>query len=150
MRSEFVNLQLRHLFDVNAQQFLRRIFLAVSIFIFKVDRQGIRLNVSNPDKDDENESKPKIIVSNYVSDPLIVMAGDEFDLTMTLMNTHKEKAVKNIKKGIRFRLCVRHNVKPQGFVHRAFRPDGIEIKRIAAVDRRKNIAGFLSRILQLL
>lgn len=60
-------------------------------------KQYAGVNVSNPDKDDENESKPKIIVSNYVSDPLIVMAGDEFDLTMTLMNTHKEKAVKNIK-----------------------------------------------------
>lgn len=61
-------------------------------------KQFAGVNVSNPDKDDEeNTSKPKIIVSNYVSDPLIVMAGDEFDLTMTLMNTHKEKAVKNIK-----------------------------------------------------
>lgn len=60
-------------------------------------KQYAGVNVSNPDKDDENESKPKIIVSNYVSDPLIVMAGDEFDLTMTLMNTHKDKAVKNIK-----------------------------------------------------
>lgn len=60
-------------------------------------KQFAGVNVSNPDKDDENASKPKIIVSNYVSDPLIVMAGDEFDLTMTLMNTHKEKAVKNIK-----------------------------------------------------
>lgn len=60
-------------------------------------KQFAGVNVSNPDKDEENASKPKIIVSNYVSDPLIVMAGDEFDLTMTLMNTHKEKAVKNIK-----------------------------------------------------
>lgn len=61
-------------------------------------KQFAGVNVSNPDKDDEeNTSKPKIIVSNYECDPLIVMAGDEFDLKMTLMNTHKEKAVKNIK-----------------------------------------------------
>lgn len=60
-------------------------------------KQFAGVNVSNPDKDEENKSKPKIIVSNYESDPLIVMAGDEFDLKMTLMNTHKEKTVKNIK-----------------------------------------------------
>ncbi len=61
-------------------------------------KQFAGANVSNPDKDDnENTSKPKIIVSNYVCDPLIVMAGEEFDLKLTLMNTHKDKAVKNIK-----------------------------------------------------
>lgn len=61
-------------------------------------KQFAGVNVSNPDKDeDENTSKPKIIVSNYVCDPLIVMAGEEFDLKLTLMNTHKDKAVKNIK-----------------------------------------------------
>ncbi len=61
-------------------------------------KQFAGVNVSNPDKDEEeNTSKPKIIVSNYVCDPLIVMAGEEFDLKLTLMNTHKEKAVKNIK-----------------------------------------------------
>ncbi len=60
-------------------------------------KQFAGVNVSNPDQDEENTSKPKIIVSNYECDPLIVMAGEEFDLKMTLMNTHKEKAVKNIK-----------------------------------------------------
>ncbi|MBR2851225.1 MAG: hypothetical protein IKB91_02395, partial [Anaerotignum sp.] len=30
-------------------------------------------------------------------DPLIVMAGEEFDLNLTLLNTHKEKTVSNIK-----------------------------------------------------
>ncbi len=59
-------------------------------------KQFAGVNVSNPEKD-ENSSKPKIIVSNYSCDPLIVMAGQEFDLNMTLMNTHKDKAVKNIK-----------------------------------------------------
>ncbi len=43
------------------------------------------------------KSKPKIIVSDYVCDPIIVMAGNEFDLTMTLMNSHKYKSVHNIK-----------------------------------------------------
>ena len=61
-------------------------------------RQFAGVNVSNPDNDDdEKSSKPKIIVSDYKCDPLIVMAGEEFDLNMTLMNTHRQKAVSNIK-----------------------------------------------------
>lgn len=60
-------------------------------------KQFAGVNVNNPDDDEENQSKPKIIVSKYVCDPLIVMAGEEFDLNMTLLNTHKDKAVKNIK-----------------------------------------------------
>ncbi len=60
-------------------------------------KQFAGVNVYNPDDEDEQKSKPKIIVSNYQSDPLIVMAGQEFDLTMTLMNTHSSKAVENIK-----------------------------------------------------
>jgi len=59
-------------------------------------RQFAGVNVHNADSE-ENSSKPKIIVSNYVSDPLIVMAGEEFDLNLTLLNTHKEKTVSNIK-----------------------------------------------------
>lgn len=61
------------------------------------------VNISNPDADntgtneDKKTSKPKIIVSEYNSDPLIVMAGEEFDLTMTFLNTHQTKTVKNIK-----------------------------------------------------
>ena len=61
-------------------------------------KQYAGVNISNPSKEgEENTSKPKIIVSNYSCDPLIVMAGQEFDLNLTLMNTHKQKAVKNIK-----------------------------------------------------
>ncbi len=68
-------------------------------------KQYAGVNVSNPKKDkedekdeeDEKKSKPKIIVSDYVCDPIIVMAGNEFDLTMTLMNSHKYKSVHNIK-----------------------------------------------------
>lgn len=65
-------------------------------------KQYAGANVSNPEGDkkegeEEKTSKPKIIVSKYVCDPMIVMAGSEFDLTMTFMNTHTEKAAKNIK-----------------------------------------------------
>ena len=64
--------------------------------------QYVGVTVSNPeadDKDDETISKsvPKIIVSNYVVEPLIVMAGKEFDLDLTYMNTHSTKGVYNIK-----------------------------------------------------
>ena len=61
-------------------------------------RQFAGVNVSNPDNDEDGKtSKPKIIVSDYQCDPLIVMAGEEFDLNMTLLNTHREKTVSNIK-----------------------------------------------------
>ena len=53
------------------------------------------VNITNADGD--KESKPKIIVSEYSSDPVIVMAGETFDLTMTFLNTHYDKAVKNVK-----------------------------------------------------
>lgn len=65
---------------------------AVSTF-----KQFAGVNVSNPDSDEENASKPKLIVSNYACDPLIVMAGQEFDLNMEILNTHASKGVKNIK-----------------------------------------------------
>lgn len=60
-------------------------------------KQFAGVNVSNPDSDEENASKPKLIVSNYSCDPLIVMAGHEFDLNMEILNTHASKGVKNIK-----------------------------------------------------
>ena len=53
------------------------------------------VNINNADGD--GESKPKIIVSQYTSDPMIVMAGEEFDLTMAFLNTHAQKTVKNVK-----------------------------------------------------
>ena len=65
-----------------------------------IQYQGV--NISNPeeDKKEDDEKKtstPKIIVSSYKSDPIIVKAGQEFDLDMTFLNTSSEKAVKNIK-----------------------------------------------------
>ena len=66
-------------------------------------KQFAGVNVTNPDNDKEEEdedeqiSTPKIIISKYMSDPVIVMAGEEFDLNLTLLNTHREKGVENIK-----------------------------------------------------
>ena len=61
--------------------------------------QGV--NVSNPDadkkeEDDKKISVPKIIISDYSVNPLIVQAGREFDLSMTFKNT-ATKGIKNIK-----------------------------------------------------
>ena len=62
-------------------------------------KQYAGVNVNNPKKDEEDEktSKPKIIVNKYNCDPVIVMAGEEFDLTMEFLNTHSEKNVRNVK-----------------------------------------------------
>lgn len=51
----------------------------------------------NIENGDGGSSKPKIIVSKYESDPLIVMAGEEFDLNLSLLNTNSAKSVQNIK-----------------------------------------------------
>jgi len=40
---------------------------------------------------------PKIIINRYVSDPVIVRAGDSFSLSVSFMNTHAGKTVQNIK-----------------------------------------------------
>lgn len=40
---------------------------------------------------------PKIIISNYNSSPVLVQAGQTFNLTMTFLNTHSGKTVHNIK-----------------------------------------------------
>lgn len=66
-------------------------------------KQYAGANITNPKADEKEEedskavNKPKIIVSDYQADPIIVMAGSEFDLTMTFLNTHAQKRVKNIK-----------------------------------------------------
>ncbi|MBR5467735.1 MAG: hypothetical protein IKU80_00740, partial [Firmicutes bacterium] len=60
-----------------------------------VVKQYAGVNISNADGD--GTSKPKIIVSRYESDPVLVLAGEEFDLTMEFLNTHSEKSVKNVK-----------------------------------------------------
>lgn len=62
------------------------------------------VNIVNPKADEKEEeeeekniSRPKIIVNDYECDPIIVKAGEEFDLTMYFKNTHREKEAKNVK-----------------------------------------------------
>jgi len=59
--------------------------------------QGV--NVFNPDDDDDDEpsriSTPRIIVSDFRSTPMIVQAGQEFDLELEFLNT-SNRVVRNI------------------------------------------------------
>jgi len=60
------------------------------------------VNVKNPEadkkeEDEEKKSMPKIIISRYEADPIVVRAGENFDLTIAFLNTHSEKTIKNIK-----------------------------------------------------
>jgi len=66
--------------------------------------QGV--NVFNPepeddDRDNNNDptriSTPRIIVSDFRSNPMIVQAGQEFDLEISFMNTSSERVVRNIR-----------------------------------------------------
>ena len=62
------------------------------------------VNVYNPEEEEEeeeeeseNRSVPKIIISRYSSEPNIVEAGQEFDLSLTFKNTSRESSVRNVK-----------------------------------------------------
>lgn len=64
------------------------------------------VNIYNPDKENEDEegkdedkktSTPKIIISRYKCDPVIVEAGKSFNVEMTFKNTHPVKTIKNIR-----------------------------------------------------
>ncbi|MEA4815497.1 MAG: hypothetical protein VB120_01355 [Lachnospiraceae bacterium] len=64
----------------------------------KTVSQYAGVNVSNTSEDaDGKVSTPKIIISEYSCDPIIVMASQEFNLSMTFLNTHPSKDVRNIK-----------------------------------------------------
>jgi uncharacterized repeat protein (TIGR01451 family) len=60
-------------------------------------------NVYNPepeedeDEDDGPRSVPRIIISDYTVEPLIVMANTEFDLSLTMLNTHSQRTIGNIR-----------------------------------------------------
>ncbi|MCL2397877.1 MAG: hypothetical protein FWC93_07430 [Defluviitaleaceae bacterium] len=62
------------------------------------------LAVYNPPEDEREpdedlvRSTPRIIIDRYVlgPDPAVVMANSEFDLTLTILNTHSSRAIGNI------------------------------------------------------
>ena len=59
------------------------------------------VNISNPDDDDDDDDRernlPKIIISDYYSNPTIVTAGETFDLSMTFFNSHPTRPISNIR-----------------------------------------------------
>ncbi len=55
------------------------------------------LNVVNHKFDDIDVGRPKIIVSDYSTEPEILRAGETFDFSYTLKNTHTGKEARNIK-----------------------------------------------------
>lgn len=70
--------------------------------------QYIGVSIQNPEKDKEKEKEeeeedttrntvPKIIISEYSTDPVMVSAGENFTLRMKFLNTNKVKAVENMK-----------------------------------------------------
>jgi hypothetical protein len=58
--------------------------------------------IENPEEEEEEEDKtlntvPKIIISEYSTEPVMVNAGENFTLRMKFLNTNKIKAVQNMK-----------------------------------------------------
>lgn len=49
------------------------------------------------DEEDDSNTIPKVIVSEYSTNPQVVDAGSNFDLSLTFFNTSKIKTVRNIK-----------------------------------------------------
>ncbi|WP_069998254.1 COG1361 S-layer family protein [Cellulosilyticum sp. I15G10I2] len=65
------------------------------------------VNVVNPDKDEEgSETKkgtPKVIIGHYKSEPVVVRAGEQFDLEIGFLNAHKTQSVHNLKANLAVR-----------------------------------------------
>ncbi|MDR1530874.1 MAG: hypothetical protein LBS62_01575 [Clostridiales bacterium] len=62
---------------------------------------GVNVRHEEPEeeeeKDDSKISEPKIIIESYKCDPILVKAGQQFDLELVFQNTHKSKSIENIK-----------------------------------------------------
>lgn len=68
------------------------------------------VNITNPkkdkedSKDDEEEDKkgkPKVIIGEYSVNPVVVKAGENFELEIGFLNTHKVEAVHNLKANLK-------------------------------------------------
>lgn len=57
---------------------------------------GVYINAKNGGSENGGNA-PKIIISDYKSEPQIVKAGGEFDLSLEFKNTNKNKAIYNVK-----------------------------------------------------
>ncbi len=63
----------------------------------KAQEEKEKEKVDETEKPEEKTSVPKIIISEYSSNPIIVTAGSEFDLALTFLNTSSVETIKNIK-----------------------------------------------------
>ena len=52
------------------------------------------------EKDEVMKNKPKVIIGEYSINPTIVQAGNQFELTLTFLNTSSEHTVHNLKANI--------------------------------------------------
>ena len=60
-------------------------------------------NITNPEAEENGEGDktpkglPKVIIGEYKSNPVVVKAGEEFDLDLGFLNTNSTKSVHNLK-----------------------------------------------------
>lgn len=62
-------------------------------------KQYATVSIDNQEETEEEKGKgkPKVIVGTYSSNPVVVKAGEEFELEIGFLNTHQDKTVKNLK-----------------------------------------------------
>lgn len=57
----------------------------------------VSIEHSKENDGEKTKGKPKVIIGTYSSNPVVVKAGEEFDLSIGFLNTHANKTVKNLK-----------------------------------------------------
>ncbi|MDR3239795.1 MAG: hypothetical protein LBT44_06875 [Clostridiales bacterium] len=75
-------------------------YAGVSVVNSKADKAAEEEKEEEETDKEKNVSTPRIIVKSYQSDPVLVKAGQQFDLNLEFQNTHSLKAVGNIKANI--------------------------------------------------
>lgn len=63
-------------------------------------KQYATVSIDNEESEEEEgkgKGKPKVIVGTYSSNPVVVKAGEEFDLEIGFLNTNQTKTVNNLK-----------------------------------------------------
>ncbi|MCY6484859.1 hypothetical protein OW763_10950 [Clostridium aestuarii] len=71
--------------------------ISIEVKTDEKDAKPIKQYASVYIKQDSKKSTPKIIISGYESNPRIVSAGSNFDLSVAFLNTNQYKTVRNIK-----------------------------------------------------
>ncbi len=61
------------------------------------DSQIVGVYINADSNSDDSGNAPKIIISEYKSEPQIVKAGKEFDLSLSFTNTNRSRTIYNVK-----------------------------------------------------